>query len=52
MRFAKEELAASPALTPTVKHFGINYFFFSDSSCRFFCVSVVSFFGHSAVAPF
>ncbi len=31
-----KSVPARMALTPTVKHFGINYFFFSDSSCRFF----------------
>ena len=25
--------------SPTAKRFDINYFFFADSSCRFFCVS-------------
>ena len=40
----------SPDLIPgPTKRFDINYFFFANSSCRFFCVS---FFGQSAVAPF
>ena len=37
-----EMTSASGPFNPTAKRFDINYFFFADSSCRFFSPSVRS----------